>query len=154
MSARSIATKAGLALVVALAAVQTAWAGLGESVETIAHDHLALEGRALSQTPMPAYDRHEIMTTTGVRIREYATRSGTVFAVAFSGPSIPDLRVLLAQHYAAYLAEAARPRVNHRAMSIESPGLVLSIVKLPRGFVGTAHVPTLVPAGVAPRELR
>ena len=82
------------------------------------------------------------------------TRSGTVFAVAFSGPSIPDLRVLLAQHYAAYLAEAARPRVNHRAMSIESPGLVLSIVKLPRGFVGSAHVPTLVPAGVAPRELR
>ncbi len=143
-----------LAAFLGLIAAQAAWAGLGEPMERVAADHAALGGQGLLVTPTRRYDIREITGVDGTRIREFTQGAGPVFAVAFSGRSIPDLKVLLGARYAAYLAETAKPRSNHHSLAIDTPELVLRIVMLPRGFVGTAHVPALVPNGVPPTDLR
>lgn len=154
MSRRNFLLSTGLVLVGALSLPPLAWAGLGEDASTIPRDHAALRGRALQVTPMLDYDRHELTTSSGTKVREYASRSGTVFAVSFDGPSVPDMKVMLGSHYGEYVA-AVQPRVgNHHVLTINSPGLVMQVIKMPRGIVGRAHVPALLPAGVSAAALR
>lgn len=139
----------------ALLALPVAFAGLGEPVASVARDHAELHGRALVVTPLQAYDRHEITTDDGTRVREYVSRAGTVFGVTFAGPSPPDLKVLLAGHYDDYVAAAAAARRgSHHVLAIDTPGLVVTVVKRPRGFSGSAHVPALLPADTTAGDLR
>ena len=141
-------------LALGLAAVPAARAGLGGNAESVARDHTELRGRTLAVTPMQDYDRQEITTVDGTRVREYLTRSGTVFGVSFDGPSLPDLKVLLGSHYVDYTAAAAARPGSHHVVVIDTPGLVLSVVKRPRGFAGQAHLPALLPSGASARDLR
>ena len=137
-----------------LGAAPAAYAGLGEGVESVQRDHIALLGTALAVTPTATYDLHEITITEGNRVREYVSRAGTVFAVTWSGRSLPNLKAVLGQHYDEYAAVSTGHRGNHHVLSIATPGLVLTIRKLPRGFIGSAHVPALLPPGVDPRDIR
>ena len=77
-----------------------------------------------------------------------------MFAVSWSGKVQPDLRVVLGPYYARYLESARAPHPSHHVLSLNAPDLVLSVVKLPRGFAGHAHLPSLVPAGTAVDALR
>jgi hypothetical protein len=129
-------------------------AGLGEAVESVQRDHAALRGAALAVTPTQAYDLHEITTAEGTRVREYVSRGGTVFAVTWSGPSLPSLKVVLGPHYEEYVAAATGHRGSHHVLSIATPALVLYIRKLPRGYTGSAHVPALLPPGTAAQDIR
>jgi hypothetical protein len=141
-----------LAAGICLAAV--AQAGLGEGTDSLSRDRTALGATADVVTPMAAYDLHEITTTDGNRVREYVSRAGTVFGVAWSGRTKPDLSALLAVHYADYLKAAASNHFNHKVLSINGDGFVMQIMKLPRGFVGSAHVPALLPAGTRAQDIR
>jgi hypothetical protein len=141
-------------VVLGVLASSTAWAGLGETADSIARDHLALRGTTLAVTPAVDYDIHETTTADGARIRQYVSREGTVFAVAWSGRGQPDLKVVLAGQYDKYLAAATAHRGNHHVFTVSTPQLVISIVRAPRGFQGAAHLPALVPAGVSASELR
>ncbi len=145
-----------LALVVAWGALlaPAAYAGLGEPVESVQRDHAALRGTTLSVTPMVSYDLHETTTVDGIRLRQYASRTGTVFAVAWSGPALPDLKLVLGKSYDAYVAAASAHRGSHHVMNIATPELVLNITKHSRGFTGHAHLPALLPAGTTADELR
>ena len=131
-----------------------AHAGLGEPVESVQRDHAALRGKALAVTPAATFDRHEITTAEGTLVSEYASHAGTVFAVTWSGRSLPDLKVVLGQHYGAYAAATTGRRGNHHVFTIETADLVLHIRKLPRGFTGSAHVPALLPPGTAAADIR
>jgi hypothetical protein len=132
----------------------TAHAALGGPVESVQQDHAALRGTALSVTPTQAYDLHEITTTEGTRVREYVSRAGSVFAVTWSGPTLPSLNVILGQHYDEYAAAVAGHRGSHHVFTMTTAGLVLHIQKLPRGFVGSAHVPALLPPGTSAQDIR
>ena len=146
-----------LALVVlalGLGAVPAARAGLGGAADSVAHDHAELRGQALVVTPMQDYDLHEITTADGTRVREYVSRGGTVFGVTFTGPSLPDLKVVLGSHYDEYTAAAASHAGSHHVVVVDTPGLVLSVIKRPRGFAGYAHLPALLPPGTSARDLR
>ncbi len=140
---------AGIGLFVAGAAL----AGLGQPVVSVQADHAALRGVALAVTPMSFYDVHTITLGSGTRVREYASRAGTVFAVTWSGRAKPDLSVVLAQHYGEYL-QAAAHHASHKVLSIATPGLVMHLMKLPRGFSGAAYVPALLPPGTSAQDIR
>lgn len=131
-----------------------AHAGLGEAVASVSRDQTALRATTLAVTPMQAYDVHEITTADGTHVRQYVSRAGTVFAVAWSGRSLPDLKVVLASHYGEYLTAASAHHYNHHVLNVVTPGLVLNVTRLPRGFAGGAHVPALLPAGTSVQELR
>jgi hypothetical protein len=131
-----------------------ALAGLGESADAISHDRTALRATAETVTPLVAYDVHEMTTEDGSRVREYVSRSGTIFAVAWNGRTKPDLSALLAAHYADYLKAAASNHFNHHVLSISNGDFAMRIMKLPRGFTGSAHVPALLPTGTTAQDIR
>jgi hypothetical protein len=151
-----------MTLVALLGATSAAHAGLGQTVTSIARDRLAMQADGVATTSMGTYDRHEITTSEGVSVREYSARGtaaggGTVFAVQFDGPGLPDMKTVLGPHYDRYVAatriQQQRAR-NHHLMSFDDDGLVVTIVKLPRGFSGEAHLRSATPQGVDVRELR
>jgi hypothetical protein len=131
-----------------------AHAGLGEAMDSVQRDHVALHGTTLVVTPMQAYDRHEITTADGTRVRQYVSRSGTVFAVAWTGRSLPDLTIVLAKHYDEYMTAATSHHTSHKVLNVATPGLVLNVTRLPRGFAGSAQLPALLPPGTSVQEFR
>lgn len=143
-----------LIVAVGIGLAHGAQAGLGEGIDSVSRDRTALQGTSEVVTPMAAYDLHEIATADGSRVREYVTRTGTVFGVAWNGRTKPDLSALLAAHYADYLKAAAANHFNHKVLSINGEGFVMQIMKLPRGFAGSAHVPSLLPSGTRAQEIR
>jgi len=142
-----------LLLAVALSAPQGAHAALGGAVDSVARDQSSLQGEDVV-TPMANYDRHEIKAASGTTVREYVSRQGAVFALAWEGRATPDLQQLLGDSYARYLAEARAHRGSHHLLSFNTPDLVASVLHLQRGSIGHVHIPALVPAGVAVAELR
>ncbi len=143
-----------LCLGIVLGAVSVAaQAGLGEPKERVEHDRVALQAAVITVTHTSAYDRHELRAANGVTVHEFSDRQGQVFAVSFIGPAMPDLKVLLGSHFAEYAAKAHASPSSHKVYTHSSATLQLSLVKLPRGFTGTAVVPGSVPAGVDPRDL-
>lgn len=130
-----------------------AHAGLGDSVEQIEHDRIALRAARGAVNHATAYDRHELRTPEGGIVHEFADRTGRVFAVTFEGPIRPDLGVLLGRHYAEYAAKAHASPNTHKVYTHTSATLHLSVIKGPRQFYSTAVVPGTVPAGVDPRDL-
>ena len=131
-----------------------AHAGLGEPVESVARDHAAVHGTALVVTPRQAYDVQETTTEAGLQLRQYVSHGGTVFAVAWSGRTLPDLKMVLGKHYDEYYAAASAHQGNHHVLSVATPNVVISITKVQRGFTGVAYVPALVPTGTSVKELR
>ncbi|MBS0614567.1 MAG: DUF2844 domain-containing protein [Proteobacteria bacterium] len=130
-----------------------AHAALGENVASISRDHRILHAQSQSVTHRPAYERHEMTTTDGIRIREYAASDGTIFAVTWSGRTQPDLKTMLNGYYKDYTDAATRHTSGHHVLVASTPELQLRIVKLQRGFVGSARVPALTPVGVNPSDI-
>jgi hypothetical protein len=152
---RRAATLLGATLLAAFLVVgPPAHAALGESRASIQEDHAALGGTALVVTRTDGYEVHETTTADGGRVRQYVGAQGTVFAVSWSARFQPNLKQLLGSYYDEYLSASRAHRGGHHLLSISTPRLVLGVVQRPRGFAGQAHVPDLLPAGVAPDALR
>jgi hypothetical protein len=131
-----------------------AHAALGATREDLLRDAAALQTARVTITSREGYDVHEMISADGTTVRAYVEPGGRVFAVTWSGRVQPDLRVVLGPYYARFLEAARAPHPSHHVLSINTPDLVLSVVKLPRGFAGHAHLPSLVPAGTAVDTLR
>ncbi len=129
-------------------------AGLGQSADSVARDRAALQATEHRATPMAAFDLHEFTTAHGGRVRHYVSPQGVVFATTWSGPTLPDLKVLLGPHYSQYMAGVQVQRTNHHVFSMTTDDLVLQVVKLPRGLAGAAYVPALLPPGTSARDIR
>lgn len=89
------------------------------------------------------YSVHETRLDSGTLVREYVSAGGTVFAVAWQGPSLPDLRHLLGKYFADY-TEAAK--VSGRGpLRINNPELVVRSGGRLRAFSGQAYLPRELP---------
>lgn len=130
-------------------------AGLGDDAASVLSDTYALQG-TLHITLLLQYDLHEITTDSGMRIREFVNRSGTVFAVTWSGPVMPDLQQLLGANFAAYVnAVAASQQTGlRRSLRIATSDLVVESAGHMRAYQGRAYLPALVPSGTNVSELR
>jgi len=151
---RRVSGGATLLVVLALLHAPVARAALGASREELLRDAAALQTTRVTITSREGYDVHEMVAADGTTVRAYVEPGGRVFAVTWSGRVQPDLRVLLGPSYARYLEAARAPHPGHHVLSVNAPDLVLSVVRLPRGFAGHAHLPSLVPAGTAVDALR
>jgi hypothetical protein len=129
-------------------AAHPALAALGEQESSIDADQAHLRASA-RVTRTPAYTLHEMRSDSGTVVREYASPAGTVFAVSWQGPFLPDMKQLLGARFDE-LARAANGRRRRGPLLIREPGLVVEMSGHPRSFSGRAYVPDLVPPGVAP----
>jgi hypothetical protein len=80
-----------------------------------------------------------------------------VFAVAWDGPWLPDLRQVLGDQFDRYQAamqSRQRARTGRGAVVIDEQGLVVQMSGHPRAFTGRAYLPGLLPAGVQLESIR
>jgi hypothetical protein len=92
MSASNRNASLMIALAVAAAAFALpAVASLGGDEATVAADHAVLEGK-MKVSRVPRYAVHEIAAPSGTVVREFVSLAGKVFAVSWSGPTLPDLQ--------------------------------------------------------------
>ncbi len=132
----------------------TAWAALGDNEQSVVADQARLKGthRLISA---PRYSVLEIQTPAGHVIHEFLSPGGTVFAVAWQGPSLVDLRTLLGSYFTQYAqAAATTSRSPEARVGVSSPGLVVQQSGHMRAFRGRAYIPRLIPQGVDINEIQ
>jgi hypothetical protein len=143
---------ASIALVM-LALPFCASATLGENSTSTEADRASMKA-TLRMLPNVKYTVHEIQTPSGTTVREYVSSAGTVFAVAWQGPVMPDLRQALGSYFHRYTEAAGRKHAGHRHLAIREPDLVVQSNGHMRSFSGKAYLPQLLPQGVGVEEIR
>lgn len=143
-----------VSIVAALALVSLpARAELGGNVSGIQADQEHMKGtRKVSTTA--THSMHEIQAPTGTKVREFVSPAGKVFAVAWDGPSTPDLRQLLGQYFDQYEQAIQNKRPGRVPLSIKNGNLVVEARGHMRSFSGRAYLPVMVPQGVATESIR
>jgi len=129
------------------------WAALGGDFSSIEADQLKMKG-TLRTTVNQAYTVHEIQTPAGTLVREYVAPTGKVFAVAWRGPRMPDLRQTLGEYFKQYTQAPRAAHPDHVHSFVAEPGFVLQASGHMRAYSGRAYDPQLVPQGVAVTDIK
>jgi hypothetical protein len=128
-------------------------AALGEPEASVQTDGAMFHG-SIKTTEHAGYRVHEIQLPSGTTLREFAGSDGKVFAVAWNGPNVPNLRQTFGRYYDTFVT-AARPKPSgHTHLQIQQNDLVVQSIGHMRAFVGRAYLPQAVPSGVDLGELR
>jgi hypothetical protein len=141
------------ALLVEALAPGIAAAALGEPQDSVQAD-VARLGGSIQVTGNDNYQLHEIRLPTGTLLREFVGADGRVFAVAWNGPTIPNLRQALGRYFDAYAAAAGAKHSGHSQLRVARSDLVVQSSGHMRAFAGHAYLPQAVPNGVSIGELR
>jgi len=134
-----------------------AWASLGGTVTTVDADRVRVEGALMRIVRNNTYTLHEIRSASGTMIREYVDPSGSVFAVAWDGPWLPDLRQVLGEHFDRYqtaMRARQQARTGRGVVAIDEGGLVVQMSGHPRAFTGRAYLSSRLPAGIELDSIR
>lgn len=150
---RFLAAHLSAILLIALTRMPSALAALGGAETTVEADraHIGATHRLLAD---PRFTLHELQVPSGTTVREYVSpTTGTVFGIAWRGPTMPDLRQLLGSHFDQYVSAVAARR-SRGPVVIQLPGLVVQSSGRMRAFAGRAYVPEALPQGVSPEDIR
>lgn len=91
---------------------------------------------------------------SGTLLREYVSVGGTVFGVAWSGPTIPDLRTALGSYFPELASAASTRRGNHHEFALNGTDLIVQSSGQMGAFSGRAYVPSLLPQNVSPSDIQ
>jgi hypothetical protein len=152
MSSRVFAV-APVACACALLCAPPVHAALGKPYASVAADQVKMKA-SVEVTPTAAYEVHALTLPTGTVVREYVSATGTVFAVAWSGPFKPNLRQALGDYFADYVSAAQTKFGGHNHLFVSTPTLVIQSNGHMRAFSGRAYLVQAIPAGVSTDELR
>jgi hypothetical protein len=145
-----------LAFLATTLTINTAWATLGGTGDSVAADRRTLTAASLSTADRGKYTLHELRSD-GVTIREYISPSNIVFAVAWNGVTNPDLDQLLgtyAGEYQTALAKSERKPGSRNQSRVTTDRIVVERWGHMRNLQGRAYVPALVPEGVDIDEIK
>ncbi len=130
-----------------------AHAALGAPFASIADDQAQLRA-SIQVTARPAYEVHELRLPSGTAVREFVASSGRVFAIAWKGPSMPDLRQLLGSYFTDFTSAAQSRHGGHHHLSLTRSDLSIQSSGHMGAFSGRAVLPQALPSGVSIDELR
>jgi hypothetical protein len=130
-----------------------AFATLGEDATTVENDRIKLKAQVRT-TAIAGYTVHEIQSPTGTTVREFVNDSGKVFAVAWTGPLLPDFEQTLGKYFPEYIANASSPRVGRRHLEIQGTDFVVHSNGHMRAFYGSAYVPSLLPPNFSVEDIQ
>jgi hypothetical protein len=134
-----------------------ALAALGDNVASISTDRVQMHAQLKGSTTSAGFTVQEIEAPPGTLVREYISPNGTVFAVSWTGPSKPDLRQLFGTYFQQYVSASSAARhgaATRRHFAVRQPDLVVESNGRMRAFQGRAYVPSLIPSGVTPDDIR
>ncbi|SAK53651.1 DUF2844 domain-containing protein [Caballeronia ptereochthonis] len=144
--------------------IATVLAMVAFGVTTAAHAQLGSTGRAgdasqgavthRAQGGLVAY--HETTDANGIVVRQYLDSSGTVYAVSWRGPAMPDVRSLLGTCFETF-REGANAAIGeaglHTARVAKGDLVVENRVRL-REFSGRAWLASALPPGVSATDIQ
>ncbi len=132
-----------------------AFAALGGEASSVAVDQTYLHAR-LTSTQRTGYVLHELRADSGLVVHEFSTPTGKVFAVAWEGPVLPDLRQILGSHFDDFqrAAEMQNRHGLHGPLVIRQNGLTVELGGHMRSYRGKAYLNNEMPASVRAEELR
>ena len=146
-------------LMVSVVLASPAMAALGQTPSRLSASPPFLGTRMLAIAPTAragSYTVQETQLENGTTVREYATPTGLVFAVAWQGPVLPDLDVLLGSYFNTFKLETEQARLLGRRgapVDMTRDGLVVRSNGRMRNFFGHAYAIDLVPAGLAIKDV-
>jgi len=141
------------ALVLPALGGQVANAGLGEPRVSVQSDAARLRGQ-VSISENSLFEVHAIQLASGTQVREYTGADGKVFAVAWSGPTMPNLKQTLGQYFDRYVAGAETNRLGHHHLQIVQSDFVVHAGGHMRAYSGVAYLPKALPEGVSQGDLK
>ena len=122
-------------------------AALGEPEASVRIDVAQLQASIKASADRGSFRVHEIQLPSGTLLREFVSLDGNVFAVAWNGPFMPNLRQALGRYFDSYVAAAKLNHVNQKHLQINQPDLVVQSRGHMRAFSGRAYLPTALPSG-------
>jgi hypothetical protein len=128
-------------------------AALGEPESTATEDARQLKGQ-IKSTEHLAYRVHEMTLPSGTVVREYAMPGGNVFAVAWSGPAMPNLNQTLGSYFGVFTDTAKARHAGRTRLEIQHPDFVMQSGGHMRAFTGRAYLPQALPAGMTVEDIR
>lgn len=132
----------------------SASATLGGDMESVQADQADMNASQRISAATENYTVYELQTPTGTMIREYLSTSGTVFAIAWQGPLLPNLRLLMGAYFTEYTEAANTQHAGHGHLEIQLPDLVVESNGRVRAFFGRAYLPQGLPQGVAVTDIQ
>lgn len=137
---------AGVVLAAALSPC-IAGAALGESEASVQADTARLRA-AVKVTAHANYRLHEATLPSGTKLREFVGPDGKVFAVAWNGPTVPNLRQCFGRYFEPFVSAARTQRSGHSHLRVRTGDLVVESGGHMRAFAGRAYLTDAVPSGV------
>jgi hypothetical protein len=138
----------GVAVFIAALIPHVASATLGEPEVTVQTDTAQLHAAIKSSEDRTSYRVHEIQLPSGTVMREFVAPNGNVFAVAWQGPTRPDLRQALGQYFDAFASAPRSKFSDRRHLQIQQGDLVLQSGGHMRALSGRAYLQSAIPSGV------
>ena len=128
---------------------------LGGELTSIEADRAHMNA-TIKVTKTDNYDIHQIEARDGTVIDEYVSPAGTVFAVAWHGPFVPDMQQILGSYFGQYSTalQSQEKHYGHHPLNIQQSGLVVQTGGHMRAYFGRAYVPVLLPQGVKPDQIQ
>lgn len=87
---------------------------------------------------------------SGTIVKQYASSTDVIFAVSWSGPSLPNLQTLFGNYFKDYLAAIKQSR---GVISINTEGLIIQSAGMMGAFQGYALLPKQAPSGFNSKSL-
>lgn len=143
------------ALAILMCSNAAAWASLGEPESSVTADQQIVHGE-LQQEARPSYKVYQINAPDGVVWKEFVSPAGTVFAISWQGPHMPNLEHMLGRSLVdlQLAMQSGAPHRGRGPLIIRTTKLVLVSGGHMRAFHGYAYVPGLVPANVSAETLQ
>ncbi len=136
------------AVLIAALGPRIAGATLGEPEITVQSDVAQLRASIKNSDDRAGYRVHEIQLPGGTLLREFVAPGGNVFAVAWNGPTKPNLRQALGKYFDAMVSAPKSKFADRRHLQIQQGDLVVQGSGHMRAFSGRAYLASAVPSGV------
>lgn len=144
-----------LAVFAVLAFAHQSYATLGESAGSVESDRAVLSAEPAVTSSGGIYTVRE-MISSAAAVREYISRSGVVFAIAWNGLATPDLDQLLGAYADEYRKAREQTLRQKGARHLQVKSLNVTVEKWGhmRALHGRAYISALIPPGVSTDEIK
>ena len=140
-------------MVLALAPA-VSYGALGRQAESTDVDQKMLQARK-SIRPGADFTVHELTLPSGTVVREFVGADGRVFAVAWRGPTLPDLKQIFGDdNLQTFLSAPPEQRSPRKSRTVRSNDLVVHSTGSARFFSGFAYIPSLMPPRVREEDIQ
>lgn len=130
-----------------------AHAELGGAASSLQSDRMQMKATVPAATSKLNYTVHEMTADNGATVREYIAND-KVFAVAWHGERMPNLKQLMGPYFDTYTSEPRAKHAGHSHVAIEHADFVMHASGHMRSYSGSAYVPGLLPAGVKASDIQ